>query len=70
MNLEKIVKKAIREVLSEEKEYEWITSPGACDICEEMDGERRIEDGEYEGGLVPGEVHENCKCEEELVEEE
>jgi len=51
----------------DEEEYEWTSMPGCCEACQEMDGERRPAGGEYAGGLMPGDIHDNCKCSEHKV---
>lgn len=50
-------------LLSEDAVRVWITTPGCCDLCEQLDGETAPLNGSYPS---PGEdgppLHPNCRC--------
>ena len=65
MDVEKVIKIAIKEVLSEDDDaYEWESMPDCCEACQDLNGERRAEYGEYPGGIKGPPLHEHCRCEE------
>ena len=55
-------------MLDEGSKRVWIATAGACDICDELDGEEVGLDEEYpnDGGDGPPQ-HPNCRCTEGIV---
>ncbi|MBS4759325.1 MAG: hypothetical protein KHX03_01340 [Clostridium sp.] len=52
-------------VTKENVEYEWKTEPGACEVCQEMNG--KIYDSAND---IPDRPHPNCKCHIEILEKD
>ncbi len=53
--------------LPDDMQRVWIVTPGCCDLCDELDGERADIDGEYPGGVSGPPLHPNCRCTEGLL---
>ena len=58
-------KKLYGYVSKENIEYEWKTEPGACEVCQRLDG--TIYDSTND---IPDRPHPNCKCYIEILEKE
>ena len=58
-------KKLYGYISKENIEYEWKTEPGACEVCQRLDG--TIYDSTND---IPDRPHPNCKCHIEILEKE
>jgi len=61
----KMGKKLYGYISKENIEYEWKTEPGACEVCQRLDG--TIYDSTND---IPDRPHPNCKCHIEILEKE
>ena len=61
----KMEKKLYGYISKENIEYEWKTEPGACEVCQRLDG--TIYDSTND---IPDRPHPNCKCHIEILEKE
>lgn len=48
-------------LLTGDEKKEWIATPGCCDLCDEVDGERVDLDDDFSVGDDPP-LHPNCRC--------